>query len=1170
MRGPVRGVTSALAIVAATLSSGCGFLFTEFKFEREAEAAAGEIKGQAVRADLDDRPPAAFATVLAKGAGAIRRAGSDGSFTFKGLAPGPWVFQVQDDADGDGWPERTSTVTAVVRVGPKPSGLFGDGPTEASAVLLGRVPVDGTTEVKGRVLVETASGRRTPRELGTIARVLVTRDFDLPTGIDEAFNTVSLGAEAQTAADASGAFVFSNVGSGTFQVVAFLFEDTGNPLQPGRLLGATQPVFLRGFAGDALDLSDTPLVAPPIGPQPVSGTRAVQIAVSPEPEGSVYAIYVPQGRAPPPCEVSPPADYSATPFPYAARTDFTPGGSDVLLQLPFGVFDVELCTDQGQDGPQGTLFEATIPVPEGDPQAALPVVMGPVLLTAADACGAPDKPDCDGDGLTGLPPFSPTTQGLWASCVSSCGQAFGEENGASGCTVGAETFDCDDDGDGQPDVTEDPACYGLGRGTDLDGDGLCSGQDPFPQCTANNADDCVAGEYDFAPQVPPDYQGAGESVFDGSFNGQGWASFNGPEGGADEARAVLRDGNGRLLIVGATADPQGSSAAVWRLNEADGSLDSTWGTGGLLRVNELGADALLASTHAYAAALEPELGGVFLVGSYQEFESLADLLIVKLDADGQPAAGFGANGIVTFDAAIAAATGAATNETGFAAVIDGNTLYVAGRGQNPLSPTSIDAFVCAFDATTGALDVNAFGGLDMGGCVFIDEPADGPPTDESATGLAILPTGEIGVAGEQLVGDPANGQQRFGWYWTLPLGAESDVVQRLRLSSIPGSSAAGLVADDLGRGAYVAGTDVDDGGAPLLALWRVFDGTAVPVLRERGSGSDAFGFGLALDPGGRIYTVGGKKQGVEGDLDLLVYRYDPQAGNAQLIVEHGDAAGGSGDDVGYSALVDDNGKLVVAGASLGAQDPDVAVWRLVPSGASGGGTSVPPDGGAPDAGTGGEIRTCLTHSECNDVVGCSAPLVPMCLPGSNTCSCADACSDPFAFVNVPIPITVTSEADLETLAGVDCIVGDVTVSSYQDLRFSDALPSLRVMRGAVTIHNPQQSSALEVINLPELYAVEGVLVIDGNFEPVSGTGLRQIFVPSLRRVTAGLSVSNNYALPTADVVSILNNLEVPPEPGAITITGNGCSVDLADCYALDTCETDAATGLDICVAPPMP
>ena len=105
--------------------------------------------------------------------------------------------------------------------------------------------------------------------------------------------------------------------------------------------------------------------------------------------------------------------------------------------------------------------------------------------------------DCDRDGLPGLPFPSGTDDPVWAACVSACEDALGVDGAHATCTSGGEEVDCDDDGDGQPDVTEPPKCFGPAVGTDFDGDDLCEpAEDPFPYC---DGDDCTSPE--FAP--PP-------------------------------------------------------------------------------------------------------------------------------------------------------------------------------------------------------------------------------------------------------------------------------------------------------------------------------------------------------------------------------------------------------------------------------------------------------------------------------------------------------------------------------------------------------------------------------------------------------------------------------------------------------------------------------------------
>jgi hypothetical protein len=135
------------------------------------------------------------------------------------------------------------------------------------------------------------------------------------------------------------------------------------------------------------------------------------------------------------------------------------------------------------------------------PQGTEPVVWGNVELVATDPCG--ETADRDADGLRALPDPA-QNEAPWTACAATCGAAFGSDAVAS-CTVGNDDFDCDDDTDGQPDVTEPFACVSLCGGTDLDGDGVCAPSDPFPSCADNiaAAASCSgAEEHEFSPPAP--------------------------------------------------------------------------------------------------------------------------------------------------------------------------------------------------------------------------------------------------------------------------------------------------------------------------------------------------------------------------------------------------------------------------------------------------------------------------------------------------------------------------------------------------------------------------------------------------------------------------------------------------------------------------------------------
>ena len=119
---------------------------------------------------------------------------------------------------------------------------------------------------------------------------------------------------------------------------------------------------------------------------------------------------------------------------------------------------------------------------------------------------------------------------MWNECTEQCrtGQNFDISNVARArCTVDGTTYDCEDDGDGQPDVTE-PTCYGVGLGADPDGDRICTPVDPYPFCAFND-DRCdpddVTGHYGRETPIEPD-GGVDAGPPDGGLDG-------GPDGGLD-------------------------------------------------------------------------------------------------------------------------------------------------------------------------------------------------------------------------------------------------------------------------------------------------------------------------------------------------------------------------------------------------------------------------------------------------------------------------------------------------------------------------------------------------------------------------------------------------------------------------------------------------------------
>ena len=495
--GAMRHLTPTLLLLCVSCS---------YQFPRAEGVTPGEVRGHALRVDVD--MGASYARVAMNGSNVVRRALGDGTFMVRGLRPGPLALRLEDDVDGDGWPERGGFAAALLA--PNQS-------SETSFVLLGDVALTGAMLVRGTVTM--ASGGA-PANSGFVARAYITRglcfDLDNPSHAAIAFSACQLdadrveaGSEAVTAADDVGAFQFDGVVPGDVEVTVVLYQDDGGEV--GAALAVQGPFRVSGDAA-----IDPPVIAA-VFPTPTAlPTRPVQVASTPAASTSSIAVLSEPGH-PVTCASAPSVD---------GLRAFALGDGEVQLDVPLGIWDLTVCDGERE----GRAFAqvATAPLDDEIPRWRVTLFEGD---TCTRALGT-DELDCDDDGLVQLPLLADDSSAeviaLWTECASSCA-ALGEALGDATCRAsfdGAEqTFDCDDDADGQGDTTEVAGCIGPGRGTDLDGDRLCSTVDPFPQCAANEAAACPAGINNVTPVVvagvpPRPLPQCGEAVpLIGAYNG---------------------------------------------------------------------------------------------------------------------------------------------------------------------------------------------------------------------------------------------------------------------------------------------------------------------------------------------------------------------------------------------------------------------------------------------------------------------------------------------------------------------------------------------------------------------------------------------------------------------------------------------------------------------------
>lgn len=124
----------------------------------------------------------------------------------------------------------------------------------------------------------------------------------------------------------------------------------------------------------------------------------------------------------------------------------------------------------------------------------------------------------------------------------------------------------------------------------------------------------------------------------------GMASFRLP-GSAGVATAVALAPDGRIVLAGLTYGSGGTGydIALVRLN-ADGSLDATFGVGGMVTTDVGGRDDA-----AFAVAVQPD-GKIVVAGhAFNAFSNGYDVALVRYGVNGSPDGGFGTDGKVMTD-----------------------------------------------------------------------------------------------------------------------------------------------------------------------------------------------------------------------------------------------------------------------------------------------------------------------------------------------------------------------------------------------------------------------------------------------------------------------------------------------------------------------------------------
>ncbi|MBL4615946.1 MAG: DUF4347 domain-containing protein, partial [Magnetovibrio sp.] len=244
----------------------------------------------------------------------------------------------------------------------------------------------------------------------------------------------------------------------------------------------------------------------------------------------------------------------------------------------------------------------------------------------------------------------------------------------------------------------------------------------------------LLGGYVYSGTSSPDF-----SLFRFNANGSLDTNFGGGDGivisdfygYADEIKEITLQADGKILATGKVMTATSSDFTVVRYN-ADGSLDSSFGTGGKVVTGNIGADYRWSDSRS--VAVQPD-GKVLVGGFIQNITSnTGDFGVVRYNVDGRLDTSFGGGGKLIVDVA-----GAVDYLAKLTVLSDGKILLVG----------KVDV-TGSYDYQLGIVRLNADGSLDTGfangGKVLT---AIGSNYD-TPQGLIVQPDGKILVGGHTL------------------------------------------------------------------------------------------------------------------------------------------------------------------------------------------------------------------------------------------------------------------------------------------------------------------------------------------------------------------------------------------------------------------------------------
>jgi uncharacterized delta-60 repeat protein len=381
--------------------------------------------------------------------------------------------------------------------------------------------------------------------------------------------------------------------------------------------------------------------------------------------------------------------------------------------------------------------------------------------------------------------------------------------------------------------------------------------------------------------------------------------------GVDQARSVIQQSDGKLVLAGYSSNGSNTDFSLIRLN-ADGSLDTSFGTGGkLLMPIGTGNDTGF-------SVIQQNDGKLVVAGSSRN-GSDDDFSLIRLNADGSLDTSFGTGGKL-----LMAVGGRADSGYSVIQQSDGK-LVVAGSSAFGL----YDDFGLIRLNTDGSLDT----GFDTDGKFRTDIGSD----DDNGSSVIQQSDGKLVVAGYSNNGGNRDFSLiRLNADGSLDSGFDADGKLMVPVGAVNDYGLSVIVQSD---GKLVVAGYSDNGGSNDFSVIRLnangsLDtsfGTGGKLLIPVGSSAD-FARSMIQQSDGKLVLAG---YSTSGGADFSLVRLDANGGldtsfgtAGKLLIPVGP---GSSSDTAFSVTQQSDGKLVVAGSSSG-DHTDFSLIRLNPDG----------------------------------------------------------------------------------------------------------------------------------------------------------------------------------------------------------------------------------------------